>query len=354
MPDGDSGEKTEQPTSKRKGEARRKGNVAKSQEVGHAVTLLVSLMVFKIFGTFIMDRIKLYTTNILHNLDQEITILSIQTITINAIKNLAIIISPFLFSMLIAGILASLIQVGWIFTTETLKWKWDFLNIASGFKKIFSKESLKNLVKGIIKIAVLLFICYLTMKKDIFTFMHLVDMDIHQIFHFLSKMVLKLLMNILLIYIVIASVDFIITKYFHMQKMKMSKQEVKDEFKQMEGDPQVRNKMRSLMMEESRKKMMDDVPKADVVITNPIHIAVALKYAPEVSDAPIVVAKGKRLIAQNIKDLAKQHKIPIVEDPPLARLLYKNSIVGKEIPVDLYSAVAEIFAQIFRMKNRKR
>ncbi len=344
-------EKTEKPTGKRLGEAKRKGDVAHSSEVDTAIFLLVLIIVLKIGGPYIWLLLKDMMRYSFTNFTQPITESVIQTLYIKYMFYFWLIIGPIGFLLMLTGVVSSVLQVGWIFTFDKLKWKWNILNLG-GLKEIFSIEGFKKLAKGLIKLFALSMVAWMIIRKEIANMMGLIFLDVSGIFHFLYKIILKVLIYILLFYVFFAVFDFFWSKYIYIKRMKMSKSEVKDEFKQMEGDPLVKNKIRSLMMEESMKRMMAKVPEADVVITNPIHLAVALKYEPTISEAPIVVAKGKRIIAEKIKEIARENNIPIIEDKPLARLLYKHSEVGKEIDVQFYSAVAEILANVFKMKGK--
>ncbi|MDD2651321.1 MAG: EscU/YscU/HrcU family type III secretion system export apparatus switch protein, partial [Candidatus Cloacimonetes bacterium] len=273
-----------------------------------------------------------------------------QTIAIKYMLYYWLIIGPIGLALMISGTIASIVQVGWLVTTDKLKWNFDIFKM-DGLKQVFSAEGFKKLAKGLVKLGVLTLIIWLVIRKEIEHFMGLSFLDINQIFTYMLKILVKIIIYLLIFYIFFAVIDYVWSKFLFMKKLKMTKSEVKDEFKQMEGDPQVKQKILRLMMEESIKRMMGDVPQADVVITNPTHLAIAIKYDPEISDAPIVLAKGKRLIAERIKDIAKENDIPIVEDKPLARLLYKHSDIGKPIDVQFYAAVAEILAAIYRAKD---
>jgi flagellar biosynthetic protein FlhB len=347
-------EKTEEPTGRRKNKARSEGSVARSEEVSNAFFLIATIMLFVTMGGFIMSRFRLFTAEALGNLNFDLNPSSVVTLYQSYLRRFMTLFMPFAIVALIATFMSSLLQYGWLFSTKLLKLKWDsLLNFGALSKHLFSVDALQNLAKSIIKLVVLFLVTYMTMKKDVLGFLSLVDFSVGEIFAYVARLTLKLLSNILYVYFFIALADYAYTRYKHNKDLKMSKSEVKDEYRQLEGDPQVRNKIRSMMFEESRKRMMAEVPKADVVITNPVHLAVALRYDAEVSPAPIVVAKGKRLIAEKIKEIARENDIPIVENPPLARLIYKTVEIGREIGMDLYSAVAEILAQVYQLKNRK-
>ncbi len=346
--------KTEKPTAHRKGEARKKGDVAQSVEVDNMFFLLGTIFVLRIGGSFIYNHFTQFLKSSLAIINTPITIKSITQIYINDFHTMLIIMAPFVLTYMFFGLVSSYIQIGWMFTTENIKWKWDkAFNFKRGFSQLFSKQTINKLFKGIAKLGLLFIITYSSIKKEINAFLSLSDLTIIPIFLHLFNTILKIITNLFLAYIIVALVDYIITKYLHTDKMKMTKQEVKDEFKQMEGDPHIRQKIRSLMMAESQKRMMKQVPDADVIITNPTHIAIALQYNPDKFDAPKVLAKGKMKIAEKIKKIAKENNIPIVENKPLARMLYKLTKVDQFIPVDLYGAVAEILAQVFKLKNKK-
>ena len=346
--------KTEKPTSHRRNEARKKGDVAQSVEVDNLFFLLATIFIFRIGGSFIYNHFEQYLKSSLSIINTQLTVNNISKIYINSFLSMLIIIAPFALTYMFFGLVSSYIQIGWMFTTENIKWKWDkAFNFKMGFGQLFSKETVKKLFKGLAKLGLLTLVTYSAIKKEINAFLSLSDLTIVPIFLHLFKTILTILTNLFLAYIFVAIVDYVITKYLHTSKMKMTKQEVKDEFKQMEGDPHIRQKIRSLMMAESQKRMMKQVPEADVIITNPTHIAIALQYNPDKFDAPKVLAKGKMKIAEKIKKIAKENNIPIVEDKPLARTLYKLTKVDQFIPVDLYGAVAEILAQVFKLKDKK-
>ncbi len=347
----DDTEKTEKPTGKRLGEARRKGNVAHSSEVDTAFFLLVLLVFLRIGGPLVIHVFKDMYAYAFQNLNMNLGIQNIQTLTIKYFIYFWLIVGPLGLILMIIGIISSVIQVGWIFTTEQLKWKWDFIKLG-GFKQIFSVEGFKKLAKGLIKLTILSLIIWMIIRKEINSFMGLIFLDINQIFIYLLKLIVKVITYLLMFYVFFAVADFAWSKFLYIKRLKMTKSEVKDEFRQMEGDPMVKRKILNLMMEESLKRMMKDIPQADVVITNPTHIAIAIKYDPEVSEAPIVLAKGKRLIAEKIKEIARENNIPIVEDKPLARLLYKFSEIGKPIDVQFYAAVAEILANVYKARGK--
>ncbi len=347
-------EKTEKPTPRRKSKARKDGNVAQSPEVHTAFFLLLMVLYFSILGSWMMSKFLLHTEIQIRNIAQPITFLSIQNTYIESLKYLMVVFGPIAAVLLVSTFASSFVQFGWLFAPKAFKMNWSqAFKIKNPLNNIFSMEALQRLVKSIVKLIILLMIAWMTVRSRLSDFMGLPGLEVQEIFSFVGSLVIKLLLNILIAYVFIAIADFAITHYLHVKKLKMSKSEVKDERRQMEGDPQVKSKLRQLMFAATLKRMMQDVPKADVVITNPIHLAVAIRYDMNLDDAPIVVAKGKRLIAERIKELARENDIPIVEDKPLARLLYKTTEIGQQISVELYSAVAEILAYVYNLKNRR-
>jgi len=351
LAESDEGEKTEEPTGKRLEDARKKGNVARSAEIDTALFLVMLLVVIQFGGPYIIQLLRTTLIYAFENMDKGLTPLTAQNLYIRYSIYFWVILLPIGLMFLISGFVSMILQVGWLVTYKNLKLKFDIFKM-DGLKEVFSVEGLKKLVVGVVKLIILTIITWMVVRKFLFDMLGLVNLDLISIFIFLVKLVVRIIISLIIFYAFFAIVDLIWTRFQHKKKLKMTKSEVKDEFKQMEGDPQVKRKIMTLMMEESMKRMMKEVPSADVVITNPIHLAIAIKYDPSVGDAPMVLAKGKRLIAEKIKEIAKENDIPIVEDKPLARLLYQSSDVGKPIDVQFFEAVAAILANVYKMKNR--
>lgn len=356
--DGEGGEKTEPATAKKLKDARDEGKVAKSRELNSAFDLIVLFLCLKIFVSFVGQKFIDIFSYIYENMPDFVKIneggLSVQAaaglIASVTLKSL-IIMLPFMAFGFVVTLLVSIVQVGWKVSTKPMKPELSKLNPLNGFKRIFSKDSLFELVKSILKIAVIIYIAYTSIKdnaKDLFA---LYDLGLNQAVALVGTLIINTGIKISIVYLVIGLADFIYQKHKFNEDMKMTKQEVKDEYKNTEGDPQIKGRQRRKMQEVSQKRMMQDVPKADVVITNPTHFAVALKYEAEVSSAPIVLAKGEDYLAQKIKEVARENNIEIVENKPLARMLYHNVDVGAEIPPELYQAVAEVLAAVYKAKN---
>ncbi len=357
--DGPGGEKTEQPTSKKLQDARNEGQVAKSKEVTNAFELLtffLLLMVWMEFmGTFftgnmydiysqIPEYIKMYDGYI-----QEKTF---TTLFVKSMLRVVLIMAPFLLCGFLVAFLTNLLQVKWRVTTKPLQPKFNKLNPVNGFKRFFSVNSLMELVKSLLKIGLIGYVVYSYLKKNMPPLYLFYDMSLNQGLEQVGRLVLGLGLRISLFYMLIALLDFIYQKVKFKNDMKMTKQEVKDEFKNQEGDPQIKSKQRQRMQEASRRRMMQQLPQADVVITNPTHYAVAIKYDLQIYDAPYVIAKGADYLAQKIKESARENHIEIVENKPLARMLYANVDVGSVVPPELYQAVAEVLAFVYHLQGK--
>ena len=356
--DGEGGEKTEPATAKKLKDAREEGKVAKSRELNSAFDLTVLFLCLKIFVSFVGGKFIDIFSYIYENMPDFVKIneggLSVQAaaglIASVTLKSLLIML-PFMAFGFVVTLLVSIVQVGWKVSTKPMKPELSKLNPLNGFKRIFSKDSLFELVKSILKIVIIIYIAYTSIKDNANDLFALYDLGLNQAVALVGTLIINTGIKISIVYLVIGLADFIYQKHKFNEDMKMTKQEVKDEYKNTEGDPQIKGRQRRKMQEVSQKRMMQDVPKADVVITNPTHFAVALKYEAKVSSAPVVLAKGEDYLAQKIKEVARENKIEIVENKPLARMLYHNVDVGAEIPPELYQAVAEVLAAVYKAKN---
>ena len=356
--DGEGGEKTEPATAKKLKDARDEGKVAKSRELNSAFDLIVLFLFLKIFVSFVGEKFIDIFSYIYENMPDFVKIneggLSVQAvaglIASVTLKSLLIML-PFMAFGFVVTLLVSIVQVGWKVSTKPMKPELSKLNPLNGFKRIFSKDSLFELVKSILKIVIIIYIAYTSIKDNANDLFALYDLGLNQAVALVGTLIINTGIKISIVYLVIGLADFIYQKHKFNEDMKMTKQEVKDEYKNTEGDPQIKGRQRRKMQEVSQKRMMQDVPKADVVITNPTHFAVALKYEAKVSSAPVVLAKGEDYLAQKIKEVARENKIEIVENKPLARMLYHNVDVGAEIPPELYQAVAEVLAAVYKAKN---
>ncbi|MGC8768798.1 flagellar biosynthesis protein FlhB [Calditerrivibrio sp.] len=351
MPDNDS-DRTEEATPRRKQKAIEEGNVPKSRELATGTTFLVAVLILYFYMPPMVEEFKssfiTYFSMYNYRINKESTYL----LLIEVLKSIAKVTLPLLFILVFVAILSNIVQFGVIFSSKALELKWDRVNPITGFGRLFSKKSLFELLKSILKIFFLGFAAFFIIKSKIATIVTLADADAISSIHFLGKLIYEVSFKLAIIIMVIALIDFLYQRWQYYEDLKMTKQEVKEEFKQMEGDPLIKQRIRSMQREMARKRMMEEVPKADVVITNPTHYAVAIKYDMAKDRAPKVVAKGQRLIALKIREIASKNNVLIHEDPPLARTLFSSVEVGEEIPENLYKAVAEILAMVYKLKNK--
>jgi len=348
------GEKTEKPTPKRKDESRKEGQVALSKEVGTAILFICGFLTLKIFAKYMYEKcaeVFYHDFVLISDIDNIFDINYIFGFIIHSFLNVLIICMPIFSVAMLVGLVTNLLQVGWHPTTKPLKPKLSNFNIINGFKKIVSPRSLVELVKSLLKLSIVCYAIYSCIKNEITNVQTLLLMDLFQGLIYIGNLCLNLGIRVGYYFIIIAVLDFAYQRYSFNKKLKMSKQEVKDEYKQQEGDPQIKGKIKQRMREVSMRRMMQEVPKADVIITNPTHYAVAVKYDKQKAAAPVVLAKGVDHLARRIKELAKENNVEIVENKPLARALYNTVDVGKEIPPELYQAVAEVLAFVYKLKN---
>ncbi len=349
----DKGSKTEKPTSKRRSEARRKGQVSKSMELNTFGVLLTGLFVLFFAGSFMYGQLTSMMVDVCSNSAQISSEGSdLLAFLIDKVKLMAVILSPLLLVIFIMAIFVNIIQVGVNFTPEPLMPKLSKIDPIKGFAKLFSLRSLVELFKSIAKIIIIAVTSYLIISGEMTHIVRLGDMAPIQIGYYVLKISFEIFLKTCWIFAIVAILDFAFQKWQHEQDLMMTKDEIKEELKQTEGDPLVRARIRSIQREMSRKRMMAKVPQADVVVTNPTHLAVALVYSPDQAAAPVVVAKGRALVAEKIKEIAKKHNVPLVEDKPLARALFKHCEVNDAIPYALYQAVAEILAYVYRLKGK--
>ncbi|MBP9000600.1 MAG: flagellar biosynthesis protein FlhB [Lachnospiraceae bacterium] len=357
--DGPGGEKTEEPTAKKLEDARKEGQVAKSKEIANGLGLLALFLLLKIMvgsiGTSFLESFSMVYNRIpvICKLNGGASPMGDISILLRTVMlRLLIILLPVLLIGFAVAFVSDLFQVKWRPTSKPLQPKFSKLNPLNGIKKIFSAQSLVELVKSVAKILLIAFVTYSYIKKKSGLLYALYDMSMMQAVNLIGETVIELGIRISAIYMIIAGADFMYQKYKFKNDMKMTKQEVKEEYKNAEGDPEIKGKIKARMREASQRRMMQAIPKADVVITNPTHYAVAIRYDTEVAPAPIVVAKGSDYLAQKIKQIARENNVEIVEDKPLARMLFANVDVDKQIPPELYQAVAEILAMVYHAQGK--
>ncbi|SHJ91416.1 flagellar biosynthesis protein FlhB [Paramaledivibacter caminithermalis] len=349
------GEKTEKPTAKRRKEARDKGQVHQSKDINSALILIFVFSSINLLKGYWYKEVYKFYHKVLNYTSDISSIYIFKNIVLFLNETLLLIVKlslPLLLISLTVGIVCSYMQVGFLFTTKTLKPKLDKLNPIAGFKRMFSMKSLVELVKSLLKTTILLYISCSYLLKEYNNILNVFDMDLDQVIDYAWSLVFNITIRLGIALLILAILDYYYKKWEHEKGLKMSKQEVKEEYKQTEGDPKIKSKIKEKQRQIAMRRMMQDVPKADVVITNPTHFAVALTYNEDAHDAPKVIAKGQDLIAQNIKKIAKENDIPLFENKPLARRLYYTVDIGEFIPPDLYHSVAEILAYIYSLKNQ--
>ena len=357
--DGPGGEKTEPATNKKLKDVRKEGQVAKSKEIITAVSLLSIFILLKIYVAGIGNGF-LKAFNEIYSYFETVTSTSgfglESEMGMDILKNVGMmiitIIAPVLIVGVVIAILGNALQQSWMVTAKPLKPKASKISPLNGFKRMFSFKQVFELIKAIAMMTILAIVVWSMVKKQVYVIYSFYDVSLYTAIVRTGQIIIDLGIRVSLVFLIIGVVDLIYQRHKFKNDNMMTKQEIKDEYKDSEGDPQVKGMIRRRMNEISRRRMMQQLPEADVVITNPTHFAVALKYDPESGKAPIVIAKGADYLAFQIKDKAKEYNIEIVENKPLARILYHNIEIGEEIPPELYVAVAEILAAVMKTKNR--
>ncbi len=354
--EGPGGEKTEDATSKKLQDVREEGNVAKSTDVVTAATLIALYLCLRFAIEFVGERL-VYIFNTYYSLftryvNDGIAIEEFRFLLTEAILDVAIVIAPFLLLGFIIAFFSNSLQFKYKVTSKPLQPKLNKLNPINGFKRIFSMNTLVELLKSIVKVVLIAYISYTVLVDHMEELFLLYDMSVNQGLLLMYDIILELLLKVCILFCVVGAADFMYQKWKFKEDNKMTKQEVKDEFKNQEGDPKVKGQQRQRMQQAAQRRMMAAIPQADVVITNPTHFAVALAYESGQGQAPVVVAKGADFLAGRIKEIARENAVEIVENKPLARMLYYNVELGAEIPPELYQAVAEVLAYVYQLHNR--
>ena len=353
MADNNKDQKTEEPTSKRVTDTEKKGNFAHSKEINSSFILLAALLGFMILGEQSTRNVMgSWTDMFAESWTLQLTPEELYKITANAMQAFVKIVGPFLIIIMLAGVVSNLLQIGGLrFSSHPLVPKFNKLNPLSGFGRIFSKNSVMELFKSLFKVGIISVISYYVIKSHWKEIPPLMGFGVGQVLSFMGFVALEIIFNVLLVMIFLSLLDFTFQKFTYLENLRMTKQEVKEERKESDGNPQVKQRIRTVQMQMARKRMMSAVPEADVIVTNPTHISIAIKYDTENFAAPLVVAKGVGPIAMRIREIAKENGIPLVEDKPLARTLNKTVEVGQMIPASLYKAVAEILAYVYKLKH---
>jgi flagellar biosynthetic protein FlhB len=349
-------EKTEEATPKKKRDAREKGNVAQSKDVSQAIALFVIVFTIQITSGWFTDQLtEIYylTMDLIPNTDNLYNVTNLMQLASFIMLRTIYIVGPILLAALFTGVVGSYLQIGFLFSVEAIKPKLNRISPISGFKRLFSLKSLVEMVKAIAKGAVLIYIAYDYLTDRTLEVIQSFRLTLPEFITVMWDFIINIVIRCSLFLLFVAILDFAYKRWQHNKELRMSKKEIKDEYKQMEGDPMLKGKIREKQRSMAMSRMMQDVPDADVVITNPTHYAVAVVYNAAEGASPKVLAKGQNLIAQNIKRIATENDIMIVENKPLARALYGSAEVGDFIPVDLYQAVAEVLAYVYSIKDKK-
>lgn len=347
------GDKTEEPTDKKRRDARNKGQVARSQELNAAFVLLAGFFAIRLLWEDIYTDIADYSAYIFANLaTTTVSAESAMQIFLGIVELLAKTAFPIMLGITIIGLGINFYQVGLVISTEKLEPKLDNLNPINGFGRIFSKRSLVEMIKSLFKILIIGFFLYWYLKDEIPFTPYFIFYDLPYSLAEIADKIFTMAFQVIGVIIVLGIADYAYQIWQTTQDLKMTKQEVKDEYKQTEGDPQIKGKIRQKQRQMAMSRMMQEVPKADVIVTNPTHFAVALLYEQGMS-APKVIAKGQDLVAQRIKDIARENNVAIVENKPLARALFDTVEIGGFVPEALYKAVAEVLAYVYKLKHKK-
>jgi len=352
MADQNFDEKSEKPTPKKRLDARKKGEVAKSRELPSVSVLMSGILTLAVFAPFMNTQMRLVMEKALHEFPiVDLSIADVVNLSQELTGLFLLMVGPIMAAVFIFAILSNILQVGFLLSGESIKPKLSKLNPLKGFGRLFSVQSLMEFVKSMTKLLIIGLVSYFAIKGEVDHIPALMDMELQAILAYILITTLKITIICALAMVVMVAADYAFQRWQFEKRIKMTKKEVKDELKTTEGDPLIKSRIKSIQMEMSRKRMMQDVPKADVVITNPTHFAVAIKYDSAVMGAPQLLAKGAGDVARRIKALAKEHQIPVVENKELARNLFAAADIGQEIPVDLYQAVAEVLAYIYKLKS---
>lgn len=353
MADESSGqEKTEDATEKRISEAREKGDIAKSMEIPSAVVLLSALFTLYYSSGYMLDILKGLTRYYLSNVHTiEVIPDNITVLVMDSMTYFALLTGPVLAAVFVSALVANYAQVGVVFTTEKIQPELKKIDPIQGLSQKFSMQTLNELLKSLLKISLVCFVVYREVTNALPEFMPLMDQEAGQYLSFIAITAFWIFLKCAILIAILAAIDYAFQRWQFMKKMKMTKQEIKEEAKQSEGDPLVKGRIRSIQMEMARNRMMEEVPTADVIITNPTRLAVALRYDSNKMKAPLVVAKGAGLIAKRIREIAIENSVPLVEDKPLAQALFKSVNISQPIPDDLFQAVAEVLAYVYKVRK---
>ncbi|MDU5106587.1 fused FliR family export protein/FlhB family type III secretion system protein [Clostridium sp.] len=348
-------EKTEEATPKKKSDSRKKGQIPRSKDIGLAITLIATTLVIVALSGTVVSVLRDGVIYFLGDMGtMEVTENSLKSINLLVLSKAAIAIMPIILPIMIAGVAASLLQSGFLVVKDAIKPSFGKLNPLNGFKNMFSKKSLVELIKNIILISIIIFIAYNYIRDNFEKIMQTGNLYLPTLGIEIKSLLVGIFVKICILLVVVAVIDYVVQYILFQKDIRMTKQEIKEEYKQMEGDPQLKSKIKQKQREISQRRMMQSVGEATVVITNPTHLAIAIKYTEGQMEAPKVVAKGADNIAIKIKEKAMESKVPIIENKPLARLIYETVDIDKDIPQDMYQAVAEVLAMVYKLDKKKK
>lgn len=345
-------EKTEKPTPRKKQDARKKGQVAKSSDLPGALILFFTFLALYALGGLIEDKLySLFTVTFNEYMLWDITVTNTLAMFRELIVQGMLFVAPILLIALIIGIAGNYVQVGFLMTGEPLKMKLSKLDPIQGAKRIFSLRALVELLKASLKFIIVAAVVWTTLWGEKEKLLALSSVPLEDLLRYAGRLTTLLGVKIGAVLVILAILDYMYQRYEHNKQLRMSKQEVKDEYKRLEGDPLIKSRIREKQRRMAMARMMQEVPKADVIITNPTHYAVALQYDATVMEEPQVIAKGVDYIALKIREIAEEHGVITMENPPLARALYDQVEIGQSIPPDLFQAVAEVLAYVYKVKG---
>jgi flagellar biosynthesis protein FlhB len=349
------GEKTEEPTQHRIDEFRKRGEVASSKELNSVLILAASILTIGISTVFLFEEMVKFVEWI-YTLDFQISFTEkkLKILAEKTAMTMLICAGPIFLVVFFISILSNLLQFGLLWAPEVLEFKIERLNPVEGLKRLFSTRSLVEAVKGIFKFTIILTIVYYFMRNELHTFNGFFQVEVLKSFLIGKSLILKLSFYSVLGMVAVAILDFGYQKWTYLNRLKQTKDQAKREQKEQDGNPEIKQRIRAIQRDASNRRMIQEIPKADVIVTNPTHISVALKYDPESMISPQVIAKGADFMAMKIREVAKAHNIPMVENVPLARTLYKTVKVGSSIPRNLYKAIAEVLAFVYKIKKKKK
>ncbi|MES2964153.1 MAG: flagellar biosynthesis protein FlhB [Bdellovibrionota bacterium] len=349
----DQEERTEEATQQRRDDFRKRGQVAQTRELGSVLMLLSSALVLWFLGRFFLQQTSdLLTQTIGSFLVDAARSGDYKPAVFFMLKKAALILGPLLGMLGVMAVAGTVVQVGLLNNEEALEFKFEKLNPVAGFQRIFSLRSLVEGLKSIIKLCLVISVVTIMVKDQVVMVPTLVALSVNQLMIFMGELTVRLLAGVGVMMAVLAAADYFFQRWELEKQMRMTKQEVKEEHKSREGDPMIKARIRRIQREMANKRMMADVPKADVIITNPTHIACALRYDPLTMAAPQLVAKGADAVAEKIKEIARQHNVPVMENKPLARTIFKTLKIGHTVPRELFTAVAQVLSYVYKLKKK--